>query len=489
MCLQGIDKEKIFTIIKALKTTRKEKTMNKVEKLPFWKQAMFALGQMGWSLASYSVANLIAYFYLPPEGQGQSLFPAFIYQGYIFGSLTIIGLINAFSRIFDAVTDPIVAGLSDRSRFRLGRRRTFLIISFVPFVITSILVFVPIVPYQSPINVVWLTVMILLYYWFFTLFCTPYNAWLSELGHTPEERLNLATWISITWALGFALGNTVYLVQGIFEKSGFSSLHSFQLALVIYGVIALILMALPIITIDENRYCERHVSTEGSFEAVVSAFKNKNFFYFTLSDFAYWVALTFIQSGIVYYTTVLLGLEKAHATTFMTVMFVLSFVFYVPINLIAKAIGKKLMLSIAFVLFSLVFVLVFWLGKFPLSPFWQGIMLVVLASLPIAIFGILPNAIVADIADADGKQKGNYKAAVFFGARTFMMKMGIAFTNLMFPSIINLGRSTENDAGVRLTGVVAFVFCLLGLVFFLLYKEKEILAIISSPQKPTEQER
>jgi len=453
--------------------------MQKVEKLPFWKQGIFALGQMGWSLASYSVANLINYFYLPPE-QGQSLFPAFIYQGYVLGSFTIIGLINAFSRVFDAVTDPIVAGMSDRARFRFGRRRTFLLISFVPFVVTSLLVFFPLVPYESSLNVVWLTLMILLFYWFLTLFCTPYNAWLSELGHTPEERLNLATWISISWALGFALGNTVYLVQAIFEKTyHFSSLQSFQLALVAYGVIALILMALPIIFIDENRYCERHVSQEGTFEAVISAFKNKNFFFFTLSDFAYWVALTFIQSGIAYYTTVLLGLDKSNATTFMTVMFVLSFVFYVPINRIARWIGKKLMLSLAFVLFSLVFVMVFWLGKFPMDPFWQGILLVVLASLPIAIFGILPNAIVADIADADGKQKGNYKAAVFFGARTFMMKMGIAFTNLLFPSIINLGRSQQNPFGVRFTGVIAFFFCLAGLGFFLLYREKDILAIIS----------
>jgi Na+/melibiose symporter-like transporter len=459
--------------------------MNKVEKLPLWKQWIFALGQMGWSLVSYSVANLIAYFYLPPEGRG-SIFPTFIYQGFIFGSFTIIGLINAFSRIFDAVTDPLVAGMSDRSRFKLGRRRTFLLISFVPFVITSLLVFFPPVQGESIINAVWLTIIILLFYWFMTLFCTPYNAWISELGHTPEERLNLSTWISITWALGFALGNTIYLVQGIFENLGYSSVISFQIALCIYGVISLLLMALPIIFIDENRYCERHVSTEKPFEAVLSAFKNKNFFVFTLSDFAYWVALTFIQTGIAYYTTVLLQLDKSNATTFMTVMFLLSFLFYIPINLIAKRIGKKLMLSIAFVLFSLVFVLVFFLGRIPLAPFWQGIALVTMASLPMAMFGILPNAIVADIADADGKLKGNYKAAVFFGARTFMMKMGIAFTNLLFPSIVNLGRSIENDTGIRLTGVIAFVFCLIGLVFFLLYREDEILAIIRQPEKRNE---
>ncbi|URA10828.1 MFS transporter [Thermospira aquatica] len=333
--------------------------MPKVEKLPLWKQWMFALGQMGWSLASYSVANLIAYFYLPPEGQGVSLFPAFIYQGFIFGSFTIIGLINALSRVFDAVTDPLVAGMSDRARFRLGRRRTF------------------------------------------------------------HFSMNLSV--------------------------PFGDLHS--------------------------RLCPLTIELNEPIDCFI-------------------ISLIYFTCFHLYSTTTTkAGLDKTNATTFMTVLFLLSFVFYVPINFIAKAIGKKLLLSIAFVLFSLVFVMVFWLGKFPLAPFWQGILLVSLASLPIAIFGILPNAIVADIADADGKLTDNYKAAVFFGARTFMMKMGIAFTNLIFPSLLNLGRSTENDFGVRLTGVFAFVFCIAGLLLFLRYREKDILSIITPQKSPLTKEK
>jgi len=37
----------------------------------------YALGQAGWSLASYNVGSLLAYFYAPPEN-GQPTFPVFL---------------------------------------------------------------------------------------------------------------------------------------------------------------------------------------------------------------------------------------------------------------------------------------------------------------------------------------------------------------------------------------------------------------------------
>jgi hypothetical protein len=51
--------------------------------------------------------------------------PLFITQGAVFAGLTIIGLIAAVGRIFDAVTDPWIASCSDRCRNKLGRRIPF----------------------------------------------------------------------------------------------------------------------------------------------------------------------------------------------------------------------------------------------------------------------------------------------------------------------------------------------------------------------------
>ena len=63
---------------------------------------IYAMGQLGWSLASYGISSLLPYFYMPPETSGQSsIFPTFIPQTAIFG-ITLLGLISGGGRLFDA---------------------------------------------------------------------------------------------------------------------------------------------------------------------------------------------------------------------------------------------------------------------------------------------------------------------------------------------------------------------------------------------------
>ena len=465
---------------------------HQVEQLPFWKKIMYALGQFGWSLCSFGIANLIVYFYLPPDEPGRTaIFPQFIFQEKVVWILTIIGLIFAFGRLWDAVTDPIIATASDRSKFRLGKRRTFLLIGSFPAALFSFLAFYP-VSESFTTNALWLWLCVFVFYLFLTIYVTPFFAWMSELGHSPNERLQLSTMISITWALGAAVGSQAPQLQTIFEGSGLSSVQAFQKAIAIFAAVSFVLMLLPVIFINEQRYCEMNVSSEGVIKALTSAFRNRNFLLFTLSDLTYWVALTFISTGLVYYVTVLLKLPKEFYSQLFIVLFGLSFIFYVPVNLIAKRIGKKKLLILGFIIFAVTFILVFPMGNMPISPHAQGFLIVAVAAIPMAIFGILPNAIIADIAEADGIKTGNFKAGIFFGARTFMSKMGQTIAALTFPSFIIIGAMGPDhpvgELGVRLTGIAALVFVALGLVLFLKYNEKEVLKTLATREKLSEEE-
>ncbi|MFW5800319.1 MAG: MFS transporter [Spirochaetota bacterium] len=464
--------------------------MQQVQSLPLSKKIIYSLGQFGWSLTSYGVINLVTQFYMPAQTEQGLTYPLFIMQSSIIFGITIIGLITFSGRIFDAITDPIIAGLSDRSTSKLGRRRKFLLISSVPFALLSFLVFTPPAEGISTVNIVWLTGTILLFYLAMTMYVAPYFALISELGHTPKERLDLSTFISITWALGFAVGSQSLTVKGaLFQNAlGFEPVAAFQLTMATFAIIGLILMLMPVAFINERKYSEFHVSKEGSFQAVKTAFSNKSFLFFTLSDLTYWLSLTFIQIGMQpYYVTTLLKLKEEVVGTLMLIMFGCSFLFYVPINFIAKKVGKKKIVIAGFIAFSLSFAFVMIMGKIPfIPPFIQGVIAMVWSSIPIAIFGILPNAIIADVAEADGIKTGNYKAGIFYAARTFMQKLGQSGANLLFPSIILLGYSIKNPIGLRVTGFVAFLFCIIGLLLFLKYDEKYILSILSSKEELSE---
>lgn len=457
--------------------------MSTAEKLPFTKVVLFALGQFGWSLCSFGVGNLMNYFYMPPESGSVTLFPSFLYSGRIFGVLTVLGIITAVARAFDAITNPLIANASDRSKSKLGRRTSFMAFSAFPFALLSLLLFVPLTNGASTLNALWLTGVILSFYFFFVAYTTPYTALLSEYGHTPEERLSLSTAISITWALGFALGQGIFAIQPLVEEAlATTPTRAFQIVVGAFAAVSLLCMLLPVLFIEERRYAEPHVSTESVREALVSALKNRNFLMFSLSDLTYWMALTFVQMGMVFYLTTLLHPkdnireDTALVTPLMSVMFLVSFLCYAPVNLAARKLGKKRVMLVGFVLLALTFSLVAAMGYFPIPKMVHAYLVALLAAMPMAIFGILPNVVVADIAESDGNRTGSHKAGIFFGTRTFMMNLGIAAANFLFPSFLLLGKDVANPLGVRLSSVVALLFCVLGLFLFSFYNEKEVLS-------------
>ncbi|AEV28026.1 Na+/melibiose symporter-like transporter [Sphaerochaeta pleomorpha str. Grapes] len=455
-------------------------TQKTIETLPFSKKILFALGQLGWSLASYAPGMLLVYFYMPPETGSSTVFPQRIYQGAILGIFTIIGLAFGVGRLFDAITDPLIAGLSDRCNSKKGKRQKFLRLGIIPFSLFSALIFVPPVSGYSVLNSVWVFVGVIVYYWFMTMYVTPYFAMMSELAHTADDRLFLSTLISITWALGAAIGSQVYAIKGVLENFSLSSTQAFQVTIFIFSGIGFLFMLFPILFINEKKYSKQEPNTEKIFESLVSALKNRNFLMFTISDLAYWVALTIASTGLVYYVTILLGLKESFTSFLQILMFALSFLFYVPVTILAKKTGKKRLLNLAFLLFILIYSFIIFLGRVPLNHELQAYLVVIMMAIPLAVFGILPNAIIGDIAQSDAFETGHHKAAIFYGARTFMSKLGQMVGGLLFPSLLLLGNTPGHDIGIRLTGLAAIIFVVVGLVFFLTYDEKAILKVLKA---------
>ena len=112
------------------------------------------------------------------------------------------------------------------------------------------------------------------------------------------------------------------------------------------------------------------------------------------------------------------------------------------------------------------------LGVIPVDPVVQAFVFVVLAGIGFAIFGILPNAIVADIAKNDGDRSGEYKEGMFFAVQTFMSKVGQMIAMLTFSSILLLGKDPGNDLGIRMTGVIASAIGFVALLIFTKYKDE-----------------
>ena len=128
---------------------------------------IFAVGQLGWSTLSGIISAWFVTFYLPTQNDIKGGALQYIMPGLVIGGfLTVLGLITALSRVFDAVTDPLIASLSDRSKNKRGRRIPFMQYAAVPLAAVTVLLFCAPVEAISSWNIVWISVFIVLFYLF-----------------------------------------------------------------------------------------------------------------------------------------------------------------------------------------------------------------------------------------------------------------------------------------------------------------------------------
>ena len=236
--------------------------------------------------------------------------------------------------------------------------------------------------------------------------------------------------------------------------------------------LAAVIMWIPVAAIDEKKYSVSKPSHLSIWPAIRQTFANTNFKYYLISDFSYYMALSIISSGLLFFVTVLLNLPDSDSGPLMATMVLTSLLFYAPINWLAAHWGKKPVVLISFALLSLLFVAIYFLGKFPVSARAQIYTLVIGAAFPLASLGILPNAILADIAQKDAVVSGENREGMFFAVKYLFVKLGQTLGIALFAFLTLYGKDPGHDYGLRLNGVCGFVLCLLAFSFFSRFREE-----------------
>lgn len=443
----------------------------------------YAIGQLGWSILSGLIGSFLVYFYQPDATAKSEGMISLIPEGrVVLGILTIIGLITAGGRIFDAITDPLVGNWSDNCKHKDGRRMPFLKYSAIPLGIVFMLVFCTPVKGISGVNTAWLFIFVALYYFLITCYCTPYTSLLAELAHTQEEKMKLSTCISLTFIVGTAVGYAAPSIwSSIFIPMGFDRITAMRITFGILTVIATICMLVPPFTIKEKEYCDAVPSESTMLKSLSKTFKNKDFRFFVIQDIIYFLGLTMFQTGLPFFVTSLLCFDESMSTTMFVGLTAVSLIFYPVITRLSTKIGKKKLVVIAFLGFFLTFGLTAICGpSLKINIYIQAVLIVLLGSFPMAIFGICPQAIVADIAQSDEIKTKENRSGMFYAARTFAMKFGQSAAMLLFTSLATIGAETGSGAGYRIVALSAALCCIIGAVFMNMFNEKKILETINN---------
>ncbi len=188
---------------------------------------------------------------------------------------------------------------------------------------------------------------------------------------------------------------------------------------------------------------------------------------------------------------------------FMGAMTVLSACFYPIVSKLVMKFGKKkltiagfLGLAVAYAITAICSITLKNNTDANALSYVFGVLIVLISSFPMALLGIIPQSIVADVAEADSVVTGEKREGMFFAARTFAMKFGQSLAMLVFTSLAILGGDityeqlknsesndiTANSIGLMIVAIVAVVFCILGAVILFFYNEKKVMKTIAKKE-------
>lgn len=436
--------------------------------------AGLSAGHGGMSILINLLGILLVFFYLPPESAG---LPQLVTDATFLVVLNAIVLVAAAGRITDAITDPLIAIYSDRSTHPLGRRIPFMTAAAVPAALLTMLMFIPPFTELSGWNIVWLLGVQLLLYVSLTAYVTPAFSLVADLGRTPAERLDLATWTSVAWAGGIVIAATTPFLSTVFVDAGLSTVRAWQASVVTVCCVAAVAMLVPRFTIDERVWAARDAPGQTPLrESLRRVFGNRYFRFYVAADLAYFCGLMIIQTGLLYYVTVLLELNEELTGPLLLLMVVVAMALYPVVNTVAKKHSGKKLVVFAFAVAAFDFIGVIFLGRYPFPNWLEAVLLIVIFSVPFAILSVIPAWILTDIAEHSARTTGEASAAMFFAARTFMQKISQTVGVILFALLTSFGRDIGDDLGIRLSGLAGVTLYAIAAALFLGYDEDRLQA-------------
>lgn len=441
-----------------------------VRKLPFSKQLSYAAGMIGWSILTNLIIVMLPFFYLPPSNAGlKPLIPQLI----VFGVLNIMSVIVASGRLVDAIGDPLIASLSDKSSNPNGRRIPFMKWAIIPAMFFFSLAFTPIVNGESMKNALWLSIVLIGFFISTSVYFIPYYALLPELTETSSEKVKLSSFQQVGFVIGMiisgSVNNMVDIVQGIFHLDHLTAIQYTIWSLCIFAGAC---MFIPVFSINEKLYTDNKPAMVPLIPSIRKTFSNTNFKYYLVSDFSFYLALSIISSGLLYFVTVLLNLPASEGGYLMGTMVLVSLCCYPLINYFSNLVGKKKIVLFSLFMLGVLFIAIYFLGRLPLGPRTQIYLLMIFAGFPLASLGILPNAILSDIIQQDAAETGENREGMYFAVKYFFVKIGQTTGIALFAFLTIYGKDPGHDQGLRMNGLFGFALCMLAFIFFSRFKEK-----------------
>jgi len=216
------------------------------DRIPWPQKFAFALG----GKADYVINGLAMGLVMPVLNIGFHLSPA------------LVGVILMITRLWDAITDPIMGNISDNTRTRWGRRRPYIVVGGILCGLLIPITYLANPAWSPYVIATWFTIISILLYTAFTMWAMPYHSLGMEMTSNYDERTRLQAWCSL---IGIPVGlvgawNFAFVSSSMFYDAGSSEpnlITGARFATLIYAVVFIVFAILPALFVRERLYASQ----------------------------------------------------------------------------------------------------------------------------------------------------------------------------------------------------------------------------------------
>jgi GPH family glycoside/pentoside/hexuronide:cation symporter len=368
---------------------------------------MYSLMSLGVATPAEAVAGIIAFYIVDVKNLPTEWFATFWF----------------FYTIYNAINNPMLGYMSDRTRSRWGRRIPYVLFGGLPYAAAFALLFTaPFDGKDNPLGLlIYFGAAIVVWETCYTAFATGYYGLLPEMFGDYGERTDVAAKMNIFQTVALVLGAAMPpLLADILGWSGMAT------ALAVISVIA-IYAGYPAL------FERSDLKTDTSFpfmQALKYTFANRSYLTAAGAQMMRFVATGTLQTGILFYLKYSLKVDESLATVILGIAFVVAmFSLYPWRNWVANRLDSRrtLMLANAIMILGIVP-----MGFSPNINFTYAASII----LGIGLGGLIliGDVIMAEVVDEDEVKTGHQRAGMYFGMSGFL----ITLSGLVVSSVFGL---------------------------------------------------
>jgi glycoside/pentoside/hexuronide:cation symporter, GPH family len=375
--------------------------------------------------------------------------------------------------LYNALNNPVLGFLSDRTRSRWGRRIPYILFSGVPYVVTFALLFLA--PFDGRDNptalLIFFGVVIVLWEGLYTALATGYYSLLPEMFASFHERTDVAAKMNLFQTGGLVIG--VALPPILSEWLGWSWMA------ILLSVISVIAIYLGIPAMFEKKSSQEQTYVP-FIPALKATFINRSFITAATAQAMRFFGTGVLMAGMMFYMKYCLKVDEGLTTVIFGVAFLVAAAMLYPWrHFIANRTDSRTTLILA----NLVMII----AVIPLglsTSLITTIIAAILVGIGLSGLILIGDVIIAEVVDEDEIKVGQQRAGMYFGMSGFIITLSGMLVSVVFGLLLpRFGYDTllevqpaSVDFGFRIfltiPPIIGFLLAILALYFYPLHGER-----------------